>query len=159
MPCRGQAGPSVQTFFAQEHENQVFCYANANLTRDEQPEEVLRFVDFWQALTGRDPQWLYFDSKLTTYAELSKLNERGIWFVTIRRRGARLLRQLQQRPATAWTGAVIDIPKRRQKRIRYLDERVFLPDYAGAARQIAVTGLGREQPTLFLTNNRRLPGA
>jgi hypothetical protein len=153
IPCRGQAGPSVQTFFAQEHENQVFCYANANLTRDEQPGEVLRFVDFWRALTGRDPQWLYFDSKLTTYAELSKLNERGIWFVTIRRRGARLLRQLQQRPGTDWTGAVIDIPKRRQKRIRYLDERVLLPEYAGDARQIAVTGLGREQPTLFLTNN------
>ena len=153
LPCRGQAGPSVQTFFAQEHENQVFCYANANLTRDEQPGEVLRFVEFWQTLTGQDPQWLYFDSKLTTYAELSKLNERGIWFVTIRRRGASLLRKLAQRPRSDWTGAVIDIPKRRHKQIRYLEEPVSLPDYAGAARQVAVTGLGREQPTLFLTNN------
>jgi hypothetical protein len=153
LPCRGQAGPSVQTFFAQEHENQVFCYANANLTRDEQPGEVLRFVEFWQTLTGQDPQWLYFDSKLTTYAELSKLNERGIWFVTIRRRGASLLRKLAQRPRSDWTGAVIDIPKRRHKQIRYLEEPVSPPDYAGAARQVAVTGLGREQPTLFLTNN------
>ena len=87
IPCRGQACPSVQTFFAQEHEKHVFCYANANLIRDEQTQEVIRFVDYWQDLTGRNPEWLYFDSKLTTYAELSELNSRKVYFVTIRRRG------------------------------------------------------------------------
>ncbi len=153
IPCRGQAAPSIQTFFAQEHEKQVLCYANANLMRDEQAGEVLVFADFWKDLTGHDPEWLYFDSKLTTYAELSRLNERGIWFVTIRRRGANLLRQLEQHSSADWTGAVIDIPKRRQKRIRYLDETVSVREYEGELRQIAVTGLGREQPTLFLTNH------
>ena len=153
IPCRGQAAPSVQSFFAQEHENQVFCYANANLTRDEQAGEVLRFVDFWHALTGRNPEWLYFDSKLTTYAELSQLNERGVYFATIRRRGSALLKRLKQRPAGDWIDAVIDIPKRRQKHIRYLEETVTLPDYRGPVRQVAVTGLGREEPTLFVTNH------
>jgi hypothetical protein len=52
IPCRGQACPSVQTFFAQEHEKQVFCYANANLTRSDQTKEVIRFVDYWKDLTG-----------------------------------------------------------------------------------------------------------
>lgn len=153
VPCRGQASPSVQTFFAQDHENQVFCYANANLTRNEQAAEVMRFVEFWHALAGEDPEWLYFDSKLTTYAELSRLNERGVWFVTIRRRGSSLLNRLQQREASDWKSAVIDIPKRRHKRIRYLDDRVKLTGYKGSVRQIAVTGLGRERPTLFLTNH------
>src|SRR5207244_9509056 len=74
IPGRGTAHASVQSFFAQEHESRVLCYANANLTRDEQPAEVLRFVEFWHDLTGHDPEWLYFDSKLTTYAELSRLN-------------------------------------------------------------------------------------
>jgi hypothetical protein len=153
IPCRGQAAPSVQSFFAQEHEKHVFCYANANLTRVEQHGEVLRFVEFWHDLTGRNPEWLYFDSKLTTYAELSRLNERGVSFVTIRRRGPGLLRRLCERPASDWTGAVLDIPKRRQKHIRYLEETITLPDYQGALRQIAVRGLGREEPTLFLTNH------
>jgi hypothetical protein len=153
IPCRGHAGPSVLTFFAQEHENRVFCYANANLTRAEQPGEVLRFVEFWRALTGHDPEWLYFDSKLTTYAELSRLNERGVYFATIRRRGPALLKRLRERPVSDWTSAVIDIPKRRQKSIRYLEETVALLHYQGGVRQIAVTGLGREQPTLFLTNH------
>jgi hypothetical protein len=157
IPCRGQAHRSVQSFFAQEHENHLFCYANANLTRAEQPEEILRFVEFWQNLTGEVPRWLYFDSKLTTYRELSRLNEQNIFFATIRRRGTRLLRQLDQRPQSDWTPAVIDIPKRRQKRITYLEQAVSLPDYAGELRQIAVQGLGREQTTLFLTNNFQIP--
>jgi hypothetical protein len=153
LPLRGKAGPSVLTFFAMEQKSRVFCYANANLTRAQQPGEVLRFVEFWQQLMGRKPQWLYFDSKLTTYEELSQLNEQGVWFVTIRRRGSGLLRRLASVSPETWRKAVIDIPKRRHQQIRYLDERVRLDDYAGEARQIAVQGLGRENPTLFLANN------
>ena len=82
------------------------------------------------------------------------MNRRGIWFVTIRRRGSRLLRRLTALPANAWHRAVIGIPKRRHKNIRFVDETVELPDYEGPIRQLAVTGLGRDQPTLFLSNNR-----
>jgi hypothetical protein len=153
IPSRGKARPSVQSFFAQEHENQVFCYANANLTRDEQAQEVIRFVEYWKDLTGHNPEWLYFDSKLTTYPELSELASRDVFFVTIRRRGARILKRLDAHPASDWTSAVIDIPKRRHKRIRFLDEAVTLDDYEGTLRQISVKGLGREEPTLFLTNH------
>jgi hypothetical protein len=153
IPCRGQACPSVQTFFAQVHEKQVFCYVNANLTRDEQTHEVIRFADYWKELTGENPHWLYFDSKLTTQAELSELNARDICFVTIRRRGVAILKRLEQTPASDWKSAIIDIPKRRNKHIHYLDQRLHLDDYDGDLRQIAVTGLGREQPTLFLTNH------
>jgi hypothetical protein len=128
IPSRGQAGPSVQSFLAHDHDQHVFCYANANLTRDEQAAEVLRLVDFWHDLTGQNPQWLYFDSKLTTYAELSRLNEGEVYFATIRRRDPALVRRLLARPPGDWTAAVIDIPKRRHQRIRYLDERVNLPE-------------------------------
>lgn len=153
IPCRGKACPSVQSFFAQEHENQVFCYANANLTHDEQAQEVTRFVEYWKDLTGQNPQWLYFDSKLTTYPQLSQLNSEGVFFGTIRRRGSGIVKRLRGVPKSEWTTAVIDIPKRRQKRIRYLDEQVTLRGYEGILRQIAVEGLGREKPTLFLTNH------
>jgi hypothetical protein len=153
QPKRGKAGPSILAFFAQERKSRVLCYANANLTRDDQPGEVLQFAQFWRDLTGKKPQWLYFDSRLTTYAELSRLTEQQIWFVTIRRRGVGLLRHLARLPESAWQKAVIDIPKQRHQQIQYVDERVTLPGYAGEARQVAVRGLGREQPTLFLSNN------
>ncbi len=153
LPRRGKAGTSVLTFFALENDSRVLCYANANLTRADQPGEPLRFVNFWQELTGSDPQWLYIDSKVMTYPELSRLNQRGVCFVTIRRRGAAILRRLSGLPASAWRRAVIDTPKRCHTHIRYVEERVRLPGYDGEARQVAVSGLGREEPTLFLSNN------
>jgi len=154
QPMRGEAGPSVLTFFAMEKKSRVFCCANADLTRSQQSGEVLRFIDFWRKLMGKNPEWLYFDSKLTTYAELSQITKKkDIWFVTIRRRGSSIVRRLSALPESDWEQAVIDIPKRCHKRIRYVDERVTLRDYEGESRQIAVKGLGREQPTLFLTNN------
>jgi hypothetical protein len=153
LPLRGKAGPSILTFFAHEPHSRVLCYANANLTRTDQSGELMHFVEFWHAITGHDPHWLYFDSKLVPYAELARLQARGIWFVTIRRRGAAILRRLRAVPAKDWRRAVIDIPKRRHKNIRYLEETTRLRDYPGAIRQVVVAGLGREEPTLFLSNN------
>lgn len=153
IPCRGKACQSVQVFFAQEHEKQVFCYANANIIRTEQNKETLRFVDYWFDLTGRNPEWLYFDSKMTTYAELSELNARKINFITIRRRGSEIVKRLNDVSDNEWKTTSIDIPKRRNKKIQYLDESISLSGYEGTMRQISVTGFGREQPTLFITNN------
>jgi hypothetical protein len=153
LPRRGKAGPSVLSFFAQESESRVLCYANANLTRADQPGELIRFVEFWQGLTGHDPEWLYFDSKVVPYPELSRVNERGIHFVTIRRRGAAVVRRLRRLPSQTWQRAVIDTPKRCHQHIRFVDEMIRLPGYDGAIRQLAVDGLGREQPTLFVSNN------
>ena len=53
---------------------------------------------------------------------------------------------------------MIDIPKRRHKNIRYVDETIRVRGYSGALRQLAVAGLGREEPTLFLSNNREASG-
>ena len=153
LPRRGKAGPSVLSFFAQESESRVLCYANANLTRADQPGELMRFVEFWQGLTGHDPEWLYFDSKVVPYPELSGVNRRGIHFVTIRRRGAAVIRRLRRLPPQAWQRALIDTPKRCHQHVRFVDEMIRLPGYEGEIRQLAVDGLGREQPTLFVSNN------
>jgi hypothetical protein len=153
LPRRGKAGTSVLSFFALENASRVLCYANANLTRADQSGEPWRFVEFWHELTGSDPAWLYIDSKVMTYPELSRLNRRGIRFVTIRRRGVAIVRRLGRLPASAWQRAVIDTPKRCHQHVRYIDERVWLPGYDGEARQLAVLGLGREEPTLFLSND------
>src|SRR5277367_1256328 len=56
LPTRGKAAPSVLSFFAYEPQSRVLCYSNANLTRDGQAEELMRFVEFWHDLTDHDPQ-------------------------------------------------------------------------------------------------------
>ena len=153
LPRRGKAGPSVLTFFALEQTSRCLCYANANLARADQNGELMRFVEFWRGVAGSDPKWLYFDSKVIDYPELSRVNQRKIHFVTIRRRGAAILRGLDRQPASAWKKAVIDIPKRCHTQIRYIEEAVRLRGYEGPIRQLAVTGLGRDCPTLFLSNH------
>jgi len=153
LPRRGVAGPSVLAFFALEQKSRCLCYSNTNLTRTDQNAELMRFVEFWQAVSGSAPQWLYFDSKLIDYPEMSRVNQKGIHFVTIRRRGSAILRALERRPTSDWKKAVIDTPKRCHQQIRYLEESVPLRGYDGMIRQIAVTGLGRDRPTLFISNN------
>jgi hypothetical protein len=155
LPRRGTAGTRVLSCFAQEHESQVVCYANATLTRRDPAGEALQFVAFWQGLTGANPQWLDFDSKGVPSPELAQLNQRGLWFVTIRRRGAAILRRLRALPTRQWRQAVIDTAHRRHQHIRYLDETVHLPGDKGSLRQLAVTGLGREPPPLCLSNNAK----
>jgi hypothetical protein len=154
VPQTGKAAPSVQSFFARSVDSPMLHYADADIVRGEQDELPLHFIAYWKEITGLKPDWLYFDSKLTTYAVLSRLaNEENINFITIRRRGARMVNKLLARPQSEWTRACIDTPQRRHQNILYCDERVTLYHYEGACRQVAVTGLGRQTPTLFLTNN------
>jgi len=60
---------------------------------------------------------------------------------------------LERRPTSDWKKAVIDTPKRCHQQIRYLEEKVRLRGYDGLIRQMAVSGLGRDRPTLFISNH------
>ena len=68
----------------------------------DQSDEILRFVRFWRRRTGRFPEELIFDSKLTTRANLDELNRLGIGFITLRRRSAKTLDEIRQTPPSAW---------------------------------------------------------
>jgi hypothetical protein len=133
----------------------VFCYANADVSKQKQNDEILRFVDFWKQRTGRLPEELIFDSKLTTYANLGALNRRGIRFITLRRRTEKILQQIDNAPASAWRRIELKSVSRAYRTPRIIDQRITLDDYEGELRQIAITDLGHEQPTLLLTNQLR----
>ena len=154
VPMRGKAVPSILTFFAQAVKSRLLCYSDATIVREQAAGQLLKFVEFCQLILGADPVWVYFDSRLTTYAEMNRLNARGkTSFITIRRRGSRILHGLANQPNSAWRRTVIDTPHRQHRSIRYLEQTIRVADYEGGLRQIAVTGLGRDKPTLFLTNN------
>src|SRR5512147_865635 len=117
------------------------------------PTRFLRFVDFWHKQTGKDPAELVFDSQLTTYANLSRLNQRDIHFLTLRRRSRRMLGQIFSRPASAWRRITLPALTRTFRTPRVLDEVIRLKDYDGPLRQITIIDLGHEEPTILLTNN------
>ena len=139
-------------FLAQDADTRVFCYANGELRKDQQNDEVLRFVEFWKERTGRLPEELIFDSKLTTYANLDRLNQQGIEFITLRRRSKNLLGEVAQTPASAWRRIELESVSRAYRTPRVLDRRITLPGYDGPLRQLTIADLGHEDPTLLLTN-------
>ncbi len=149
---RSRSQKGVLAFLAQDAETRVFCYANAELRKGEQNDEILRFVDFWERRTGRLPEELIFDSKLTTYANLNELNRRGIPFITLRRRTPKLLAEAARTPTSAWRRVELENVSRAYRTPRVLDRRVALTDYDGPIRQLTIAELGHEDPTLLLTN-------
>jgi hypothetical protein len=152
---RSRRQPGILAFLAQDGERRFFCYANADVRKERQNDEILAFVRFWKDRTGKLPEELIFDSKLTTHANLNRLNQQGVQFVTLRRRSPQLVHELQSRPRGAWRRIELEGVSRQYRTPRILDERVTLADYEGPVRQIAITDLGHEEPTLLLTNQLR----
>ena len=149
---RSRRQKGVLAFLAQDAQQRVFCYANADVRKAEQNDEILRFVQFWKQRTGRLPEELIFDSKLTTYANLDALNRQGIQFITLRRRSQKLLAEVDQAPESAWRRLELKKVTRAYRTPRIIDQRIALQDYHGPLRQITITDLGHEEPTLLLSN-------
>ena len=156
VSARSRRQPSVLVFLAQDADSRAFCYANADLRKGEEPEEVFRFIAFWeQTHDGQRPRHLVFDSKLTTYAGLARLDALGIPFITLRRRSPRLLKEIVCLPRSAWRVVDLDIPTRKYQTPRVYEQPVRL---AGRTfRQLFIQDLGHEEPTVLLTNQRHVP--
>ncbi len=152
---RSRRQKGVLAFLAQDALTRVFCYAQAGVRKEEQNDEVLRFVEFWQERTGHLPQELIFDSRLTTYPNLSRLNALGIHFMTLRRRSENLLRDIHAAPTSVWRRVQLEGVGRAYRNPKVLDQQIHLPGYEGLIRQLTIDELGHEEPTLLLTNQLR----
>ena len=157
VPRRSQRTRAVLTFFAQDHATADMVYANADITKAEQAGEIIAFADYWQQATGSDPGLLVFDSQLTTYKILDELSGRGIRWLTLRQRGKTELARLDALPASAWK-AVTVARSGRYRRPRLHEDLVKLTDISAKVRQIAVKNIGRDEPTLIITNDLTTPG-
>ena len=151
VPARSQRTRAVLTFFAHDHASQEMVYSNAELTKAEQAREVIAFADYWQKVSGSDPGLLVFDSKLTTYKILSELTERGIRWLTLRERGQKLIAALNALPDSEWKKIRIDrVGRYREPEIH--DALTKIKGIEAPVRQLAVRNIGREHPTILITN-------
>jgi hypothetical protein len=156
VPRRSQRTKAVLTFFAQDHASAEMVYANADITKAERAREIVAFADYWNAATGADPGLLVFDSQLTTYKILDELTGRGIGWLTLRQRGTSELARLAALPARQWKTAVI-ARSGRYRRPRLHEDMIRLKGVTAKVRQIAVTGIGRDEPTLLITSDLTTP--
>ena len=157
VPTRGKRLKGALTLFAQDCQSGEFQYAQADILRSEASDQILDFVSFWKKIHGKLDSTLVFDSKLTSYENLNAINQMGIHFITLRRRGKKLIAAVDRIPANRWKKVHLDIPKRKYKTPSLFESMVKLDGYDDEIRQIVMKGNGREQPTFFVTNDLDLP--
>jgi hypothetical protein len=153
VSMRSRSQPSVLVFLAHDADGRAFCYSNADIRKNEQNDEVFRFISFWKGVRGELPRHLVFDSRLTTYSNLVKIDEMGITFITLRRRSPKILADIDSLPDSAWRQVKLEIPTRKFRNPKVLEQSVTLEGCS--LRQIYAKDLGHDDPTVFLTNDRK----
>jgi len=157
VPTRSQRARSVLTFFAQDSGTHNLVYATADLSKATQAREVLAFCDHWKAVSGHDPHLLVMDQKLTTQQVLGELDARGVKFLTLRMRSPSLVRRIDSLTPADYTTITLDRPGKFNRPNVHESAAVHLTSYPGTLRQLIVTGLGRDAPTVIITNDHHTP--
>ena len=115
VAMRSRRQKSVLAFLAQDLDGRAFCYSNADLRKGEEAEEIFNFISFWKRVHGAEPRHLAFDSRLTTHANLVRLDDMNIRFMTLRARSSKLLEEVAQVPRSAWREVELDVPTRKYR--------------------------------------------
>ena len=153
--ARNKRMKGALTLFAQDAESKLILYTAADIHRDEADDQVLEFLSFWKSIKRGLIPTLIFDSKFTTYSHLSQLNQQGVKFITLRRRGKKLLEQVES--LQPWTRINIPHDKRKFPNPYVSESMVDLKDYNGEVRQIIMKGNGREKPSFLISNDMNSP--
>lgn len=151
VSARSRRQPSILVFMAQDAEGRAFCYSNADIRKGEEADEIFRFIDFWKKAHGALPGHLVFDSRLTTHANLARLHQMGITFITLRRRSPALMAEIEGLPRSAWRTLNLDVPTRKYRNPRVYEQTTKIKGCL--LRQLYVKDLGHEEPTILLTND------
>jgi transposase len=155
VSMRSRRQKAILVFFAQDAKSKIFCYSNADLRKGEEADEIFRFIEFWKKQSGRKPPHVVFDSKLTTYKNLSKLNKMNITFVTLRRRTPNVLKELASASPSAWRKIELKNVERKYRTPKVIERETEIRDYIGRIRQIFVKDLGHDLPTIIITNDKK----
>ena len=73
-------------------------------------------------------------------------------FLTLRRRSRNLLAEIGDLPPSAWRTVELDVPNRKYRSPQIYEQKVHLLECT--YRQFFIEGLGHDQPTILLTNDR-----
>jgi transposase len=157
VPKRSQRARSVLTFFAQDTGTHNLVYASADISKATQAREAIAFCDHWKAASGRDPAMLVMDQKVTTQHVLGELDARGVKFLTLRMRSPALTRHITSLQPGDFKTVILErasnFGQPAHPRVCE-DPAATLTTYPGTVRQLIVTGLGRDTPTVIITNDR-----
>jgi len=149
--ARNKTMKGALTMIAQDAESKLMLYTKADIRKTEADDQVLEFLSFWRKVRrGVDPT-LVFDSRFTTYPKLSALNATDVKFITLRRRGGKMVEGAKD--LDGWQRIHIPHDKRKFPNPVVHDSTISLAGYVGELRQVIVRGNGREKPAFLITND------
>jgi len=155
---RREALKSIQAALAHSPDTGIICYGDATVRHDDEADVALEFLDFHRQGGGAGPSYLVFDSRFTTYQNLGRLNEKGVKFLTIRRRGRGIVAEIEALPPEAWKNLRVECADG-HRTLKVHESNVVLRGCEAEVRQIAITGHGKIKPALLITNDFATPAA
>ena len=149
--ARNKRMKGALTLFAQDASSKLILYTAADIQKDEADDQVLSFLSFWQGIQRRIQSTFVFDSRFTTYANLSALNQKGVKFITLRRRGKNLIQNVSK--LQPWNRIHIPHAKRKFPNPLVHESIIEIKDYEGFLRQVIIRGNGHEKPVFLISND------
>lgn len=153
--ARNKRMKGALTLFAQDASSKLILYTAADIQKDEANDQVFAFLKYWRGIQPRVQSTFVFDSKFTTYANLSALNQRGVKFITLRRRGKNLVRNISK--LQPWNRIHIPHAKRKFPNPLVHESMIEVKDYEGSLRQVIIQGNGHEMPAFLISNDFESP--
>jgi hypothetical protein len=150
---RGRAMKGALTLFGQDSETKLLIYSEADILSSEADDKISDFLSFWRKIRPRVTPMVIFDSGATSYSKLSELNQAGIKFITLRKRGANIVKAAAE--ITHWKQIHIPHPKRKFPNPLVHESMIELRGYKGMVRQIIAKGNGHEKPSFLITNDTK----
>ncbi len=149
--ARNKVMKGALTLFAQDAASKLILYTDADIKKQEADDQVLDFFTFWKKVQRGVVPTFVFDSKFTSYTNLSALNRQGVKFITLRRRGKKLVDSINQlRP---WRRVNIPHAKRKYPNPLVYESVIELKNYDDRLRQVIVRGNAREKPSFLISND------
>jgi transposase len=153
--ARNKVMKGALTLFAQDAASKLILYTAADIKKQEADDQVLDFFTFWKKVQRGVAPTLVYDSKFTSYTNLSASNRQGVKFITLRRRGKKLIDSTNQlRP---WRRVHVPNAKRKYPNPLVYDSVIELKNYDDLLRQVIVRGNGREKHSFLISNDFDTP--
>lgn len=152
---RNKALASMLAVLAHEPDTGIIDYGRTDVKHENESGTVLEFLDFYRAREqgGNSLKYIVFDSKFTNYENLSKLDDNNVKFITIRRRGTRLVEKIRSIPGREWKKISVEQSGNKKRTIKVYEQTLYLKGYGKNIRQIYITGNGKIKPAIIITND------
>ena len=157
---RNKALSSMLAVLAHDPESGIIDYGNTNVMHKNESNVVLEYLDFYRQGNKKGKlNYLVFDSKFTNYENLSILDQKGIKFLTIRRRGKNIVDSIRALDKSLWSTIRVESSALKKRTVKVYDSKITLRGYCDQAgvpkqvRQVAITGNGKIKPALIITND------